>query len=91
MDRALQALREDQSISEVTLKQLEEKETDIKRQLRAGNVKGALEVASPFLISPVLNKFVNGAYDGAYQTLKRGGVLRKCPWWVRGAARRYQS
>ena len=72
-DRALQALREDQSISEVTLKQLEEKETDIKRQLRAGNVKGALEVASPFLISPVLNKFVNGAYDGAYQTLKEEG------------------
>ena len=72
--RAIQVLREDQSIPEETFKQLEGAEAEIKGQLRRGSIKGALEVASPFLTGPVVDQFLDDAYDRAYQALKEEGI-----------------
>ena len=73
-ERAIQVLREDQSIPEETFKQLEGAEAEIKGQLRRGSIKGALEVASPFLTGPVVDQFLDDAYDRAYQALKEEGI-----------------
>ncbi len=73
-ERAIQVLREDQSIPEETFRQLEGAEAEIKGQLRRGSIKGALEVASPFLTGPVVDQFLDDAYDRAYQALKEEGI-----------------
>ena len=72
-DRVFQAVRDDPNIPDEAKKGLEEQEQEIKDQLRAGSIKGALKVASPNLTKPVLEAFVDDAYDRAYQTLKDEG------------------
>ena len=69
-DRVIQAVRDDPNIPDEAQKGLEEQEQEIKDQLRAGSIKGALEVASPNLTKPAIEAFVDDAYDRAYQTLK---------------------
>ena len=76
-ERALQLLKEEESIPEETIRQLDEVEADIKAQLRKGSIKGALEVASPFLTKPVIDRFLDDAYDRAYQALKNEGFSQE--------------
>ena len=70
-DLVFRAVRSNPSIPEAAKKGLEEREEEIKSQLRDGNVKGALEIASRPLIGPVIDEFVDDAYDKAFQTLSQ--------------------
>ena len=78
-DQALQFLDDQSLIPEETIKGLKDREEDIKRELskEKGAVKGALKVASPKLTEPVMNKFVDDAYDLAYQALVDEGFPQK--------------
>ena len=74
-DQALAILRESEDIPPETLSGLEEQEERIKDALREGSVKGALEVASPELTGPVVDEYVDDAYDIAYQRLSEDGAI----------------
>ena len=68
-DLAIEAAGRDQTIPEETLDALRTREAEIKNQLRVGNVRGALEVATPELTGPVISEFVDDAYEDAFETL----------------------
>ena len=68
-DQVFQALQEEQALPEETFALLETLEGDIKRQLTEGSVKGALEVASPPLTKPVVDPYVDDAYDRVFKEL----------------------
>ena len=70
-DNVLSALRSDLSIPEEAIKGLENREQEIKEQLRLGSVKGALEVATEEVTAPVVEEFVDDSYDEVFQTLSR--------------------
>jgi len=69
-DLVFQVIRTDPSIPKEAIKGLEEQEEAIKAQLVKGDVKGALETASRPLTGPVVERYVDDAYDRAFQTLK---------------------
>ena len=68
-DLALEAARRDGTVPLETLAALDRQEAVIKNQLRIGDVKAALKVASPELTAPVLSEFVDDAYEKAFATL----------------------
>lgn len=68
-DLALEAARRDGTVPLETLAALDEQETVIKNQLRIGDVKAALEAATPELTAPVINAFVDDAYEEAFEAL----------------------
>jgi len=72
-DDALEAVRIAGLIPEETLDKLDELELQIKAELEKGSVKGALRVAAPELTKPVVNRFVDDAYDMALETLQDEG------------------
>ena len=72
-DDALEAVRASGLIPVETLDSLDELEEEIKAELEGGSVKGALRVATPELTKPVVNKFVDDAYDMALATLRDEG------------------
>ena len=69
-DRALEAVRN--NLPQAAVEGLEDPEVEeaIKAQLRAGSVKGALEVASPVLTGPIVSQFVDDAYDRAFEAMR---------------------
>ena len=69
-DDALITVRNTGLIPEETLDSLVELETEIKAELEKGSVKGALSLAAPELTQPVVNEFVDDAYDLALETLQ---------------------
>ena len=78
-DDALAFLRRSGTVPEDTLKRLEKPavEREIKNELRKADVQGALEVASPELTAPVLDQFVDDAYDLAFETLEQSDFPRE--------------
>ena len=71
-DTVFQAIRDDPSIPESVKMGLQEQEQEIKAQLvesEQGDVKGALAIATRPLTGPVLDKFVDDAYDQVFQKL----------------------
>lgn len=72
-DLALADVRAQGLVPEESLDKLREQEEEIKAQLREADVKGALSVASRPLTEPVLNEFVDDAYDLAFEALEKQG------------------
>ena len=87
-DLALADVRAQGLVPEESVDKLREQEEEIKAQLREADVKGALSVASRPLTEPVLNEFVDDAYDLAFEALEKQASLRT-PWtaWSVGATR----
>ena len=78
-DDALALLRGRGTVPEDTLARLEEPavERQIKDELRKADIQGALKVASPELTAPVLDQFVDDAYDLAFETLEQTDFPRE--------------
>ena len=72
-DLALADVHAQGLVPEESLDKLREQEEEIKAQLREADVKGALSVASRPLTEPVLNEFVDDAYDLAFEALEKQG------------------
>ena len=69
-DLVFETISEDPTFAEAK-EGLRELDGSIKDQLRTGNVKGALQVASRPLISPVIGRFLDDSYDRAFETLSK--------------------
>ena len=69
-DEALAALKNDPNIPAEALEGLEAQAPIIKQQLEEGSIKGALEQASLPLTGPVVDQFIDDAYDTAVQQLR---------------------
>ena len=69
-DLVFETISEDPTFAE-SKEGLRELDGSIKDQLRTGNVKGALQVASRPLISPVIGRFLDDSYDRAFETLSK--------------------
>ena len=74
-DTALATLREEESIPEEALQALEELEDEIKDLLAKADVQTALQAAASPLIEPVVNLFIDDAYDRAVEDLRRDGPI----------------
>ena len=69
-DAALLNIQSSGLVPEETLASLDDLETEIKAELIEGSVKGALSLAAPELTQPVVNEFVDDAYDLALENLQ---------------------
>ena len=76
-DLVFQAVRNDPSIPREAIEGLEAQDEAIKAQLLEGTVKGVIKVATPELTGPVVEKFVDDAYDLAFESLQEEGFPQK--------------
>ena len=74
-DAVLAALREDENIPEESIRGLEEREDEIKDLLVEADVQGVLQAATSPLIEPVVDLFIDDAYDRAVEDLRREGSI----------------
>ena len=71
---ALQAVLRDPSIPDEIKTGLADEDEQIKSRLREADVQGALGVASVPLTSASVRKFVDDAYDNAFESIKDAGL-----------------
>ena len=69
-DLVFQAILADPSIPKEVKDGLKASDQEIKKELIEGSVKRALEVAAPQLTAPVIDVFVDDAYDKVFSALK---------------------
>ena len=74
-DAVLAALREDDTVPKESIRGLEEREDEIKDLLAQADVQSALAVASRPLIEPVVDLFIDDAYDRAVEELRKDGSI----------------
>ena len=78
-DEVLRAIKVDPNVSDEAFKALtaQDQDSEIRSQLEAGSVEGALKVATSPLTGPVVEDFLDDAYDRVFQTLKEGNFPQK--------------